>query len=126
MTDGPADLQFVVLKHCDRDGVHWDLLVETGPDSPLRTWRLRDDPSLHVGTIPATQIADHRRLYLDFEGALMGGRGTVVRVDRGPVRWLASATDERRLCLMGSKIRGVYVLRKLEAKGWVFEPGRED
>lgn len=126
MTGGSENLQFVVLKHSDRSGVHWDLLVETGPDSLLRTWRLRNDPLLHVGTIPATQIADHRRLYLDFEGELTGGRGAVVRVDRGFARWLISSAAVNQLSLLGCRIRGIYLLRKFVANEWVFEPGWTD
>ncbi len=126
MTDGPAELQFVILEHGNREGVHWDLLVETELDKPLRTWRLAQDPTRHVGAIPATPIADHRRHYLDFEGELTGGRGTVARVDRGQARWLSSAAGEIRLSLLGCKLRGVYVLRRHMANVLVFEPGTAD
>ncbi|MFO0864423.1 MAG: DNA polymerase ligase N-terminal domain-containing protein [Gemmataceae bacterium] len=71
--------RFVLLEH-DHPTLHWDLMLEEG-DS-LRTWRL---PSPRFGGEPmeATSLAPHRLAYLDYEGPVSGGRGSVKRVDAG-------------------------------------------
>ena len=63
---------------------HWDLIIEAPRHDRLPTWRLARDPLSTTGEIPAERIKDHRRLYLDFEGEISGGRGVVRRLDRGP------------------------------------------
>lgn len=62
-----------------RRGTHWDLMLED--TEFLWTWAI---PSLPPGTIEAAlRLPNHRRLYLDYEGEVSNGRGTVSRVARG-------------------------------------------
>ena len=72
-------LRFAVLEH-DFPHVHWDFLLEAGDH--LRSWRLEEQPALGRA-IRAEAIANHRLLYLDFEGPVSGGRGSVRRLDGG-------------------------------------------
>jgi hypothetical protein len=58
-----------------------DLMVETAPGSRLATWRLDKWPV--SGEIPAQRIADHRNLYLDYDGPLVDNRGYVLQVESG-------------------------------------------
>lgn len=75
----PARRRFVVLLH-DHPLLHWDLMLEDG--DALRTWRLPRDPGRH-DVMEAEEIAPHRLAYLDYEGPVSQGRGTVRRVAAG-------------------------------------------
>jgi hypothetical protein len=66
--------QFVLLAH-DWPTPHLDLMLSAG--GVLKTWRLAAWPGA------AEPIADHRLHYLDYEGPVSGGRGTVRRVLAG-------------------------------------------
>lgn len=79
-----------LLLHRTADGSHHDWLVGTpdyhrDPGAGLWTARVRP-ASRHwrgLGRFDLTVIAPHRRAYLDYQGAVPGGRGTVTRIDRG-------------------------------------------
>ncbi len=80
---GPAHdtLRYVVLHHSDCDQPHFDLMFEFEPRSDLLTWRsVRWPIDLSNPPVP---IAIHRRAYLDYEGVISGGRGTVRRIETG-------------------------------------------
>ncbi len=95
--------RFAVLTH-DWNGTHWDFLVEDG--SMLRTWAI-DAPIRADVDLPARALPPHRVLYLDYEGPVGGGRGSVVRWDHGTA-WVEVWTDERvRLRLQGAQLVGV-------------------
>src|SRR5437764_12400592 len=72
---GPTMPRFVILEH-DWPTRHWDLLLEAG--DVLRAWRLLEEPELGQ-TIRAEPNADHRLMYLDYEGPVSGDRGSVKR-----------------------------------------------
>ncbi len=71
--------RFVILRH-DYPYLHWDFLLEA--NHAAVTWRLLQQPEVSV-PIPAVRIAEHRLFYLDYEGPVSGGRGTVSRVHAG-------------------------------------------
>lgn len=71
--------RFAILEH-DWPTRHWDLLLEQG--SALKSWRLLTEPQ-PGHTCPAEPNADHRLLYLDYEGEVSGNRGRVQRWDHG-------------------------------------------
>jgi hypothetical protein len=71
--------RFVILSH-DHPSPHWDFMLEQG--EALRTWRLAEVPR-PGRTLPAEPLPDHRKAYLDYEGPVSGGRGTVAQVDAG-------------------------------------------
>ena len=77
----PPSLRYVVLKHEGIDDPHYDLMFETIQGSPLATWRSKRWPI--EDDTPLVKLADHRREYLDYEGALSGDRGHVSRVAKG-------------------------------------------
>ena len=107
--------RFAVLTH-DHPRLHWDLLLEDGP--ACRTWRLGAEPSPAAAT-PAEQIADHRLVYLAYEGPVSGNRGNVTRWDVGEFEWIADSADRIELNLAGTKLRGRYLLRQ-SGDGWEF------
>ncbi len=71
--------RYAILAH-DWPTPHFDLLLEA--DGVLKSWRLLAEPTPGV-TVPATPNADHRVVYLDYEGPVSGGRGTVARYASG-------------------------------------------
>ncbi len=100
--------RFVFLEHL-WDGVHWDFILETG--EVLRTWAI-DEPIVAGVDLPARAIADHRRLYLQYEGEISGNRGRVRRLDEGTYRVLLWSAEHIRLELAGSQLVGEVDLRR--------------
>lgn len=88
--------QAVVLLHELPDGrAHYDWLVEDlciDGEHRLRAWRMDGIPD-REGSLLGERIGLHRAVYLDYEGDIGGGRGTVRRLRRGEV--LTFETGER-------------------------------
>jgi hypothetical protein len=105
--------RFVVLRHEFPPGharaLHWDLLFESG--AVLRAWALSAEP-LSRPEILAEQLADHRAVYLDYEGPVSGDRGSVTRWDAGEYR-LESDTPGALICAIeGRRLHGKLSLRE--------------
>jgi len=75
----------------------------------LRTWALVGQPTAGV-TISAERLADHRKLYLDYEGPVSGDRGTVARWDWGEFRWVTQSRDQVVVQLSGQQLNGTMRL----------------
>ncbi len=99
MTDGPLRGRYTISRHEAPDGVHWDLFLEEG--ERLRTWRLSAPPE--SGMVTSLALSDHRFLYLDYDGPLSDGRGTVARHSWGQYR-----SEGHRLVLEGGPSAGAY------------------
>jgi hypothetical protein len=137
--------RFVLLFHdCpagyDRPS-HWDFMLEVG--SALRTWALNELPNtwkaahektpspkslcrpLAAGNVvDAQQLGDHRIAYLEFEGPLTGGRGSVIRIDAGSYRELTGEKQSPahlQIELRGGLLHGTVVLAQLPSddKRWI-------
>ncbi len=69
--------------------VHWDWLFHPGGNrADERLWTWATDPlpmwaETAAITMPALRLADHRMRYLDFEGEVGGGRGSVRQLVTG-------------------------------------------
>jgi hypothetical protein len=98
--------RFVILEH-DWPARHWDLFLEAG--GVLRAWRLLAEPGPGVA-VPAEANAEHRLLYLDYEGPVSGGRGSVSRWDAGTFEWLADGMESVIVGLAGAKVAGVFAI----------------
>lgn len=112
---------FVILRHIWPPGMHWDLLLDRG--QALTAWQLKRNPLILVQTgatavIPARRIADHRRFYLHYQGAVSQDRGHVYRIDRGRYHLSGESEGCQRLILEGKLLRGEFLLVSLEC-----EPG---
>lgn len=94
--------RFVLLAH-DHPSPHFDLMLEAG--TGLRTWRL-DQQLTKQSSQRATPLADHRLAYLDYEGPVSGGRGSVQRVERGEFSILSEAADVLEVHLQGEQSQG--------------------
>ena len=102
--------EFVILRHTETGGVHYDLMLREG--DALATWRLDADPAeMAVGEIAAaTTLPDHRLAYLDYEGPISGDRGSVERVDRGTFEGRSGDGGGFAVTLIGEVIRGTFEL----------------
>jgi hypothetical protein len=94
--------RYVILAH-DWPAPHWDFLLEAG--GVLRAWRLSAEP-VAGRAIPAEANFDHRLLYLDYEGPLSGGRGSVTRWDAGVFEWIEDGPERVVVELSGGKLSG--------------------
>ena len=106
--------RFVLLEH-DHPFLHWDLMLETG--DVLRTWRLAAPPEAGR-EMAAESLGDHRRAYLDYEGPVSGGRGTVRRWDAGTFQWITDEADQIEIRLEGEHYRGCAILRRRPDGNW--------
>lgn len=94
--------RYVILEH-DWPVRHWDLLLEDG--DVLKAWRLVAEPASGA-TVAAETNFDHRLIYLDYEGPVTGGRGTVMRWDRGTFEWVERRSDRVVVNLTGDRLSG--------------------
>lgn len=79
---------FVLLWHAGgpiEDHVDWLCATDPAGDHPLQTWRLVDrlDALAEGDETEATPLPPHRSRYLDYEGPVSDGRGTVRRLAAG-------------------------------------------
>lgn len=99
--------RFVVLLHESPRGEHWDLMLETG--ERLTTWDV--PPACGTDALDrlesfrcrALRLPDHRAMYLEYEGPISEGRGSVRRLDAGTFETL----EPNRYRLSGRFFRGV-------------------
>lgn len=111
--------RFVILEHRTPQAVHWDFMLEWG--EVLRTWSLAQPPA-PAGKVAATSIADHRKLFLDYEGPIARDRGTVTRWDSGRFTLVSGREGTVVVELAGRKLSGRATLCR-EAPGvpsWLF------
>ena len=105
--------RFVVLEH-DHPCLHWDFMLEA--NGSLRTWRLASAPC-PGRAIVATPLPDHRLAYLDHEGPVSGGRGSVACWDRGCYEMEREDDSSIELRWLGAKARGAVRLLRRDT-GW--------
>lgn len=116
--------RFAVLEHDSPEGLHWDLLVEW--DAAARTWRLPSPPAMPDAPAGSNEqtacvaLADHRLRYLDYEGPISGGRGTVRRWDAGTYRLVEDAPGRLVIDCWGQRIEGRWILEQVPQSpgGW--------
>lgn len=109
--------RFVVLIHDTPPDYqrppHLDLMLESG--SSLRTWALSRWPE-NGETVPSPQLADHRLDYLDYEGPISGGRGSVTRHDAGTYSIVSQTGQQLIVRLDGVKLRGELTFHGLSSE----------
>lgn len=124
-SQAPITGRFAVLEH-RWNGLHWDLFLETKPGGPLQSWAI-DEPIAFERELPARKLADHRSVYLDYEGPLTGGRGVVRRIDRGVFQTEVWSESRVRARLAGDQLDGMLELRRMgESSSWTFLLGKVD
>jgi len=122
--------RFVILEHT-WNGVHWDLMLEQG--QALRTWAL-SEPIEPGRRLLANALPDHRLAYLEYEGEVSRGRGSVKRWDQGEYEVIEWTSDLIRVRCLGHHVSGVAELRRAggaspdSSRGpwWAFRLGNLD
>jgi hypothetical protein len=109
--------RFVILIH-DHPVLHWDFLLEDG--DRCRAWRLTLDPGESINQIPALELPDHRSLYLNYEGPVSGGRGTVTRWDFGAFNWQVNEPDLCEVLMTGNHWRGRVQMQRVDESTWTY------
>lgn len=105
--------RFVILIHDTPDPAdrHFDLFFEwdqAAPGKALFALRRRFEPEPAWERFPVTRQADHRARYLDYEGEISGGRGSVTRWDAGTFEGRIRPDDAFTLELSGSQVSGRF------------------
>lgn len=120
-----GSLRFAILHHQVKGGEHWDFLLEH--EGKLLSWQLFHYP-LSSGNYPITcrRLADHRLMYLDYEGPVSRDRGHVRRVDSGHFQFEKLDEDHIVVQLSGYHLSGMYELLRAKANGelWAFQVAR--
>ena len=109
--------RYALLIHDSPRGLHYDFFLEDGV--ALKSWALPRLPEAGL-EIACDALADHRSIYLDYEGPISGGRGTVTRWDQGTFAIESWTDNEIIVALAGTQLAGRVQLR-FEAGQWRFE-----
>ncbi len=111
--------RFVLLEH-DYPALHWDFLLEQ--TDAAATWRLYEFP-WPGRSVRSERIADHRLLYLVYEGPVSGNRGSVRRIASGYYRGELSGGEGGSVILLNSRFASRAVLsdRDGQAARWRLE-----
>ena len=86
------------------------MMLETS--ETLATWAF-DQPPDAAQEISAEALPDHRLDYLDYEGPVSGGRGSVTRWDSGECRLEQRSDTELTASLHGARLVGRITLARL-------------
>lgn len=117
MSKPSTSQRFAVLRHEGVPEPHFDLLVDVDGASLLATWRCDAWPI--TAPLMLVRQADHRRIYLDYEGPVSGDRGQVRRVDAGPCRVMELSADHWQIALAEAT---TLDLRRLDGDRWQASP----
>ncbi len=90
-------------------------MLEDG--TSLRTWRLATPPCAGEA-IAATAVFTHRLFYLGYEGPVSGGRGRVVRWERGTYTGQVRGEQQITVHLQGERLHGFLYLEHAEGDAW--------
>ncbi len=117
---------FVLHKHTNSDGVHWDLMlselilsqsnnIESQDDLILATWKFQIPPFTENfrPSLDAIRIFNHRKVYLEYQGLISNNRGRCEIIDRGKYYLITQKTYYRKIYIAGGKVEGLFKLEKL-------------
>jgi len=108
--------RYVILEH-DWPERHWDLMLEAG--SVLETWKLSSPPNPGA-TLPVEKSFDHRLMYLDYEGPISKGRGSVTRWDSGTYEPMVKEENRRVVSIQGFRLQGKVEIAVQNDSSWTF------
>lgn len=112
--------RYTISLHEDATGKpHYDLFLER--EGTLKTWRM--DKADFSQALPAAEGKDHRLQYLDYEGPVSGGRGTVKIWDTGTYFDDAWRGDFIQVAVSGRKLRGRLRLLRDAEGSWTIGDG---
>jgi hypothetical protein len=116
-------MRFCLLHHTGWPGRldHYDLMLQIADgiddrDHVLKTFSILQNElpdGLRGGSL-VVPCPDHKRLYLDYEGPVSGGRGSVTRIDSGGLEFVKKSEkniEEMHFRLDGKILNGYYVMQ---------------
>lgn len=114
MTSGATDkncCRFSIAKHempanSSRHS-HFDLFLES--QGTLMTWELSSLLTSQNKQV-VRRLANHRLLYLDFQGPLSNDRGTVKLIDSGSLEWVTLESERLIARINGQALAGLLTL----------------
>jgi hypothetical protein len=92
------------------------MIEQAGADA-LLTWKIVHtdmDLLLNGKHVNAERLADHRKEYLDYEGPVSNGRGSVRIFDCGECEGIPEKDNASGFVLEGKKLAGNIMLKKIE------------
>jgi hypothetical protein len=113
-------LRYAILHHSDVAEPHYDLMFETLPGSDLATWRSDVWPIEQPTAV--TRLRDHRRFFLQYEGALTEQRGMVQRIAEGQCDVEIGEANVVRIRIINGTTPVTLTLRKIADKQWQADP----
>lgn len=128
-SDDGSTFQFALLHHTFTPGqatartssAHFDLLLESPCRGHLLTWELQQNPLARSSPVSftATQLDDHRLVYLQYEGPVSDNRGSVQRILGGSFHWLESSKHRVVVDLAECQLR--VALERQTGNAWIGE-----
>jgi hypothetical protein len=113
-------MRFAVLHHTGWPGHddHYDILLQNAvgaseDDRVLLAFATRENRFPAAGAL-LLRRDNHRRLYLEHEGDVGGGRGNVARADEGALESIAQDGKSVAFTLCGKKLIGSFRIVPLE------------
>ena len=107
--------EFVILFHKMPEKAsradHWDLMLEW--EGSLVVWALESLPT-NGETIRGTRLPDHRRDYLEIQGPVSGGRGTVAQWAKGRCQWLERSAHRQVVHLVAPRFSWLVTIIESE------------
>ena len=94
-------LRYAVLRHSGVEREHFDLLLQLAGEEKLLTWRIYEPVEQWAAGVLAERAADHRAVYMTYEGPVSGGRGEVKRAAAGAGECVAVAAGKVQVRLDG-------------------------
>ena len=110
--------RLVVHEHSREGGVHYDLMLES--PGLLWTWRFAELPGSESEQL-CERIQDHDRKFLEYEGALSPGNGSVRIIDSGSFDLLAAGEDEVHFTARGQRLTGACRLMRRGENAWALQ-----
>lgn len=102
----------VVLEHTRAgENTHFDWLIDQDGVSPLISFRTHTNPLDGPAEFRCERAPDHRRAYLEFEGELSGGRGSVRRGARIEIECFESDDDGLSIMVRARHVGSVITWR---------------
>lgn len=112
------DNSFVIQEHTRPEGVHWDLMLQSG--DVLRTWRLGIGPEqIQNEPVPAKKIADHPLRFLSYEGPVQNNTASVKIADRGNFAIIEQTEKEISFEATGQILKGKFQLQLQQNNLWL-------
>jgi hypothetical protein len=94
-------LRYAVLRHTGLEREHFDLLLQLTGEEKLLTWRVYEPVEQWTAKLTSERVADHRAVYMTYEGPISGNRGEVKRVAEGAGHCLDTKAGKLRVNLDG-------------------------